>query len=127
MKYLYFLSLLFIFLNASHAQDANESSPAQPDSPFLSSDFFSGALADAQEADAEDAMGTQRLVQVKSSDLTPAVALSSSFKYTSNPEKAADPTKKDGTAPTVECRLRHRPDPSPTWRGGTSASCSPTR
>lgn len=97
MKHLYFLSLLFIFLNASHAQDADESSPAQPDSPFLSSDFFSGALADAQEADAEDAMGTQRLVQVKSSDLTPAVALSTAFKYTSNPEKAAEPTKKDGT------------------------------
>ena len=97
MKYLYFLSFLFVFLNASHAQDANEPSPAQPDSPFLSSDFFSGALADAQEADAEDAMGTQRLVQVKSSDLTPAVALSTAFKYTSNPEKAAEPTKKDGT------------------------------
>ena len=48
--------------------------------------------------DAEDAMGTQRLVQVKSSELTPAVKrLSSAFKYTSNPEKAASPTKKDGT------------------------------
>ncbi len=97
MKYLYFLSLLFVFLNSSHAQDSNESSPAQPDSPFLSSDFFSGALAEAQEADAKDAMGTQRLVQVKSSDLTPAVALSTAFKYTSNPEKAAEPSKKDGT------------------------------
>ena len=37
------------------------------------------------------------LVQVKSSELTPAVVLSSAFKYTSNPEKAAVPTKKDGT------------------------------
>ena len=96
MKYFYFLTLT-CFVNVSYAQDANGTSSAQSDSPFLSSDFFSGALADAQAKDAEDAMGTQRLVQVKSSELTPAVALSSAFKYTSNPEKAASPTKKDGT------------------------------
>ena len=97
MKYFYFLTLTCFLVNVSYAQDANGTSSAQSDSPFLSSDFFSGALADAQAKDAEDAMGTQRLVQVKSSELTPAVALSSAFKYTSNPEKAASPTKKDGT------------------------------
>ena len=97
MKYFYFLTLTCFVVNVSYAQDANGTSSAQSDSPFLSSDFFSGALADAQAKDAEDAMGTQRLVQVKSSELTPAVALSSAFKYTSNPEKAASPTKKDGT------------------------------
>ena len=86
MKYFYFLSLSCSLVNVSYAQDANGTSSAQSDSPFLSSDFFSGALADAQAKDAEDAMGTQRLVQVKSSELTPAVALSSAFKYTSNPK-----------------------------------------
>ena len=67
-----------------------------PSSSIISSDFFSDALKDAQAADS-DAMGTQRLVQVKSSDLTPAISLGSSFKYTTNPEKAENPVKDSGT------------------------------
>ena len=43
-------------------------------------------------------MGTQRLVDVKSSELTPSLTLSSSYKYTSNPTKSTSADKlEDGT------------------------------
>ena len=42
-------------------------------------------------------MGEQRLLQVRNSSLAPSVAFSSSYNYSSNPEKVANPTKKDGT------------------------------
>ena len=76
-------SVLVVSFHTCFGQDQE----AAASSSIISSDFFSDALKDAQAADS-DAMGTQRLVQVKSSDLTPAIALGSSFKYTTNPEKA---------------------------------------
>ena len=63
--------------------------------------FFRGAV-DAQAKDAEDAMNAQRLVQVKF-ELTRRWRLSA-FKYTSNPEKAASPTK-DGTTADLSLPL----------------------
>ena len=45
----------------------------------LPSDFFADALASAKSSD--DAMGTQRLVDVKSSELTPSLGLSSEMMF----------------------------------------------
>ena len=77
--------------NGSKAEPAPEAGQAG-----LPSDFFADALESAKAGD--DAMGTQRLLDVKSSELTPSLSLSSSFKYTSNPTKAntADQSE-DGT------------------------------
>ena len=83
------------------AQDKNSTGvePKAADSEqssVLPSDFFAGALADAQVG--EDELGTQRLVEVKSSDLTPSLSLSSTFKYVNNPEKnSVKSRKRDGT------------------------------
>ena len=74
--------------------DANASAPS--DQPALPSDFFADALSQAKAGD--DAMGTQRLVDVKSSELTPTLSLSSSYKYSSNPTKSTSADKlEDGT------------------------------
>mgnify|MGYP001422740042 CR=1 FL=1 len=70
-------------VNASVVTDNNGSAPP---ASFLASDFFAGAL---EAARAGDAMGTQRLVDVKSGKLTPSVAFSMGYNYTSNPIKVA--------------------------------------
>ena len=78
--------------------DANASSPQGDEvgNSVLPSDFFADALANAKSSD--DAMGTQRLVDVKSSELTPSLSLSSSYKYSSNPTKSTSADKlEDGT------------------------------
>jgi hypothetical protein len=94
MKFLLFSFTSLCLLNYTFAQDSNSSVPESQ--PVLPSDFFAGALADAKLS--EDELGTQRLVDVKSSELSPSLSLSSSFKYTSNPEKSKLPSKKeDGT------------------------------
>ena len=61
--------------------EGNASAPAQP---FLPSDFFSGALEAAGQS---DPMGTQRIVDVRSGRLTPSLAFSMGYNYTSNPMK----------------------------------------
>ena len=94
MKFL-LLSLLPIFLfNYVMGQDSNTTAPTVES--VLPSDFFAGALENAQNND--DELGTQRLVEVKSSELSPSLSLSTSFKYTSNPQKSNSPSKlEDGT------------------------------
>jgi len=63
----------------------------------LPSDFFAGALADATAF--SDEAGKQRLIDVKSTALTPALAFGSSFKYINNPEKnSLISRKRDGSA-----------------------------
>ncbi|MBN37945.1 MAG: hypothetical protein CMI29_05705 [Opitutae bacterium] len=97
----YTLSFILVSVLAFTFQvfgDANASSP-QGDAggnSVLPSDFFADALASAKSGD--DAMGTQRLVDVKSSELTPSLSLSSSYKYSSNPTKSTSADKlEDGT------------------------------
>nr|MBC8348799.1 hypothetical protein [Verrucomicrobiota bacterium] len=68
-------------VNATVAPDSNGSVPS---ASFLASDFFAGAL---EAARAGDAMGTQRLVDVKSGRLTPSIAFNMGYNYTSNPIK----------------------------------------
>ena len=69
----------------------------EPVDAIVPSDFFIDALS-AANTGADDPMGTQRLIQVKDSSITPMVTASSAFKYTSNPDKAKTPTRKDGTS-----------------------------
>ncbi|MEK9632867.1 MAG: hypothetical protein VW622_03410 [Opitutae bacterium] len=95
MKNLLTFTLVSVFSLAHNLfGDANASAPS--DQPALPSDFFADALSQAKAGD--DAMGTQRLVDVKSSELTPALSLSSSYKYSSNPTKSTSADKlEDGT------------------------------
>jgi hypothetical protein len=89
MKHCFYL---IVYLSCSlpvFSQDTNSS-------VALPSDFFAGALESAKSAD--DELGTQRLVEVKSSELTPSLSFSTSFKYVNNPEKNSVITRKrDGT------------------------------
>ena len=70
--------------------------PNSPVDAIVPSDFFIDALKSAKD-DSNDPMGTQRLIQVKDSSITPVVTASSAFKYTSNPDKIKNPTRDDGT------------------------------
>ena len=70
-------------VKAAVVADNNGSAPP---ASFLASDFFAGAL---EAARAGDAMGTQRLVDVKSGRLTPSIAFNMGYNYTSNPIKVA--------------------------------------
>ena len=98
-----YLSFLILSLSTSFGQQdsasenlSSSASDASVQNSALPSDFFAGALADAQAN--QDELGTQRLVEVKSSELSPTISLSSALKYTSNPEKSSLSTKKeDGT------------------------------
>ena len=99
MKYTQAFVLAFALISSLHAfGDENATGAnASGDSgnSAVPSDFFADALAKAK---ADDAMGTQRLVDVKSSELTPSLSLSSSYKYTSNPTKSKTASKaEDGT------------------------------
>jgi hypothetical protein len=98
-----YIVLTFFAYSFCFSQDINEAKPtpvepsnAPVSSPVLPSAFFADALADAQAGD--DELGTQRLVEVKSSELSPSISLSTALKYTSNPEKSSIASKKeDGT------------------------------
>ena len=75
---------------------APDSNGSAPPASFLASDFFAGAL---EAARAGDAMGTQRLVDVKSGRLTPSIAFNMGYNYTSNPlkvKKSSEGYKPDG-------------------------------
>ena len=89
MKYTQAFVLAFALISSVHAfgdeNSTGEKAPGDSGNSAVPSDFFADALAKAK---ADDAMGTQRLVDVKSSELTPSLSLSSSYKYTSNPTKS---------------------------------------
>ena len=99
MKYILTYILVSVFsFTLQVFGDANSSATKAPSGgeSVLPSDFFADALAKAKAGD--DAMGTQRLVDVKSTELTPSLSLSSSYKYTSNPTKSTSSDKlEDGT------------------------------
>jgi hypothetical protein len=96
MKFISLLIIPFVSFAQSNVESNTTAKPSLETQSVLPSDFFAGALADAQLG--TDELGTQRLVEVKSSELSPSLSLSSAFKYTSNPEKSSDAGKKeDGT------------------------------
>ncbi|MDC0156282.1 hypothetical protein OAK38_00810 [Verrucomicrobia bacterium] len=99
MKYTQAFVLAFALISSVHVfGDENSTgakAPVDSVNSAVPSDFFADALAKAK---ADDAMGTQRLVDVKSSELTPSLSLSSSYKYTSNPTKSKTASKaEDGS------------------------------
>ena len=55
---------------------------------LLNSAFFSEVLENAKED--QDALGTQRVVDLEESILKPSLVFSTSYNYSSNPLKAAD-------------------------------------
>jgi hypothetical protein len=100
MRHSLFLFLSFSFCFAQQENEAvlgsQQTSSPPVNNSALPSDFFADALSDAQAS--QDELGTQRLVEVKSSELSPTISLSTALKYTSNPEKSSLSTKKeDGT------------------------------
>lgn len=99
MKFLAISLLPFCVFNLSLSgqESTDTSSASAPFDAINPADFLSEAL-NAASTQSDDPMGTQRLIQVKDSSLTPMVNASSSFKYSSNPNKVKDPTDKDGTS-----------------------------
>lgn len=88
MKYLYQLSCLTLssFL---WSQENSSLDPASlgVDPSLLDSSFFSGVLDQSNAGD--DAMGTQRIVDLRGSALSPNISFSTNYNYTSNPLKSA--------------------------------------
>ena len=101
MKYIF--SILLIINVSSlwlHAQE-----PAEPVNAIVPSDFFMNAL-NAAKSSSDDPMGTQRLIQVKDSSITPMVTASTAFKYTSNPDKSNIATRRqDGSTLDLSLNL----------------------
>ena len=62
-----------------------DDSPIQADT-FLSSEFLANALV-STKIEEEDSMGTQRLIDVKNSRLSPSLSASFGYNYSSNPVK----------------------------------------
>src|SRR6056300_1434059 len=100
MKYIFsFLLIINVSSLWLHAQE-----PAEPVNAIVPSDFFMNAL-NAAKSSSDDPMGTQRLIQVKDSSITPMVTASTAFKYTSNPDKSKKPTRKDGSTLDLSLNL----------------------
>ena len=92
-----FLALANFAFADDHAAESSDSATGSSPSTVLPSDFFAGALADATAI--SDEAGKQRLIDVKSTTLSPALAFGSSFKYINNPEKnSLLARKRDGSA-----------------------------
>ena len=77
---------------------------SSPETSFLNADFFADSLSDAFTIE-EDPMGSQRLLQVRDSTLSPSVSASTSFNYTSNPDKVENPSRRDGTSLNLSLSL----------------------
>ncbi len=71
---------------------------------IVPTDFLIGNLG-SLKTESDDPMGTQRLIQVKDSSITPVVNAGAAFKYTSNPDKAKTPTRKDATTLDLSLNL----------------------
>ena len=96
-RILIFLTSANFAFAEDHAAESLNSATGSTPSTVLPSDFFAGALADATAI--SDEAGKQRLIEVKSTTLSPALAFGSSFKYINNPEKnSLLARKRDGSA-----------------------------
>jgi hypothetical protein len=90
MRFLSFSQLiLMLFYQFSFGENNSAESKNVPVLPgtFLSSDFLSGVLESTSIEEEEDSMGTQRLIDVKSSKLSPSISASFGYNYSSNPVK----------------------------------------
>lgn len=75
-----------------YGQEEGQTNPVEtPDfanSDLINSSFFDGVLDQADIGD--EAMGTQRLIDLRGSTFSPSVSFSTNYNYSSNPLKAAD-------------------------------------
>jgi hypothetical protein len=90
MKF-FFLFFLSVSCASLYAQVANDSgatpTPAGVNADLFDSSFFDGVLDQADTG--EDAMGTQRIIDLRGSTFAPSISFSTNYNYTSNPLKAA--------------------------------------
>ena len=86
LSFLYLLSSSLIFAQEANQDNESENSLGV-DSTLFDSSFFSGVLDQANESD--DAMGTQRLIDLRGSTFSPSINFSTNYNYSSNPLKAA--------------------------------------
>ena len=83
----FLISLLFIGLTLFGEQtNKSDSTSIGVDSALFDSSFFSGVL---EQSGTDDAMGTQRLIDLRGSSFSPNISFSTNYNYTSNPLKAA--------------------------------------
>lgn len=89
-----FIPLCFFALSSTLAFSQEETESNNADTPsgvnadLFNSSFFDGVLDQADTGD--DAMGTQRLIDLRGSAFSPSISFSTNYNYSSNPLKAAD-------------------------------------
>ena len=99
-----FLACIFASGLILKAQVGNSNNGSAEADAIVPSDFFIEML-NATKDQPSDPMGTQRLIQVKDSSITPVMTASTAFKYTSNPDKIKTPTRKDGSTLDLSLNL----------------------
>lgn len=99
-----FLSCIFAGVLSLNAQDDNSNNGSAEVDAIVPSDLFIDMLNAAKDQP-RDPMGTQRLIQVKDSSITPIMTASTAFKYTSNPDKIKTPTRDDGSTLDLSLNL----------------------
>ena len=86
MKF-FFLFFLSVSCASLYAQVANDSgatpTPAGVNADLFDSSFFDGVLDQADTG--EDAMGTQRIIDLRGSTFAPSISFSTNYNYSSNP------------------------------------------
>ena len=102
MKFLVICFILNVTLLGEESNQPGSVSNLQGvNSDLFDSDFFSGVLDEAGTD--EDAMGTQRLIDLRNTSFTPSLNFSTSYNYSSNPLKAKSTDKiwEDGFSLTL--------------------------
>ena len=99
-----FLACIFTSLLSLEAQVNNSNNGSADVDAIVPSDLFIDMLNAAKDQP-RDPMGTQRLIQVKDSSITPVMTASTAFKYTSNPDKIKTPTRDDGSTLDLSLNL----------------------
>ena len=84
----FFVSSICFLYGQKEGQTNPVRTPDFANSDLFNSSFFDGVLDQADTGD--DAMGTQRLIDLRGSTFSPSVSFSTNYNYSSNPLKAAD-------------------------------------
>ena len=74
------------------------------DMPFLTADFFADSLGGVMDSQ-DSSMGTQRLLDMKTTLVEPTVSIATSFKYSANPLKAEKSETEDITSLDLSLNL----------------------
>jgi hypothetical protein len=108
------LSFLYILLSTTacfligQEKESSDSvaTPEGVNADLFNSSFFDGVLDQADTGD--DAMGTQRLIDLRGSTFSPSISFSTNYNYSSNPLKAASGAngyKSDGFSATLNLMI----------------------